>query len=429
MYSNTIKHLPSRDLSRSRATDSVKLDVHAVPAGNMLRSVYRPFLGTLDEDAKARLRRFMGKVREAAGAARDLATGSDFHLGGFKVVLHDGELGLSKLETPPYEAFVLHPLIAEALPKTIEVFKAHFEDVQVAVWQAMSKCGYVEYLKAHARSLINDDWEILVDIDPYFSRNPTQIAAHKDTQGENMFLMLLYCNDQPIEGFEYILRPEIPHEHLTFMRQQLPSVFVDEVEDVLKEPPDHTAYAPTIEPWGFVAACDELMVHSTPFVHHRGAFEVQSVITSMGTALRRCFGVSDLAAYRALQEGGSQATPSAVAQSVHELVTQLRELPPSDPWIDPAELKKVFETKLSEFEATMFIEALKDVAVTKDPFDGAARVNILHLNYTAVMTVPRDKELRRAMSEKLDEGTALPHRGEGGRDFLRVWIMARRKEK
>lgn len=409
-----------------------QLVAHAAPSSTTLRSVYSPYVGKLDEDAERKLRSFMGKVREAAGATPDLTTGSDYHLGGFKVARSsdDGELELLKVETPPYVAIDLHPCIAEGLPKTIEVFETHFKEVRDVVWQAMTKCRYVEYLKAHAASLINDDWDILVDIDPYFNRDPTQIVAHKDTQGENMFVMLLYCNEQPIEGFEYILRLPIPEEHLTFIRERLPPVFVDEVEEVLKEPSDGVVYAPRIEPWGFVAACDELMVHSTPFVHHRGAFVVESVIASMGAAVRRSFGMSAVKDYFDLRNGVQPAPHNVIAQKIYELVTQLEKLPSSDPWIDKDELYKLFNAKLSAEDASMLVTALLEIADKKDPFDGTARINIRNLNHSAVVNVPRGNEaLQRQMSGKLDKGEALPHSSKDGRDFLRVWIMARQNKK
>lgn len=121
---------------------------------------------------------------------------------------------------------------------------------------------------------------------------------------------------------------------------------------------------------------------------------------------------------------------NVIAQKIYELVTQLEKLPSSDPWIDKDELYKLFNAKLSAEDASMLVTALLEIADKKDPFDGTARINIRNLNHSAVVNVPRGNEaLQRQMSGKLDKGEALPHSSKDGRDFLRVWIMARQNKK
>jgi len=403
-----------------------QFDVQAATENTTLQSIYRPYVGTLDEDAKMRLENFMGKVRDVASTAPGIGQSHDYHVGGFKVVrAHDGGLELSKLAAPPYVASSLARSEKANLPKTIEVFNAHFGDVQCAVWQAMTKCGYVAYLRTHAATLIDGDWDILVNIDPYFGRRPVQNLAHKDTEGENMFLMLFYCNNQAQMGLEYQLRPRNPPGYVEIMEHQLPSVFVDEVKEVLKEPPDRKAYAPTVEPWGFIAGCDETMVHSTPFLHHRHAFDLQSVIDHIPSALKECFGPGAKREYLNVR-ASSTSTDNAWAQGAHDVAVQLENLLRSDSWIDRDKLEKLLrDAKLEDADVKKLIIALAGMAATEDPFDGIASIFIPRFNYAADIELPRGKDLVREMSEKLKNGTALPY--PESRDYLRVWIMARRK--
>ncbi|VTU27789.1 hypothetical protein H6CHR_02865 [Variovorax sp. PBL-H6] len=407
--------------------------VHAALAENMLRPLERPFIGTLDPDAKAGLQHFVSLVRETLGTRIDLAGGSGYNLGGFKILRRQGgELGLSKLAEPPHIDGSLDPRSAEAedLPRTIEIFNAHSEDLRVAIWQAMTKCGYVKYLQAHAATLIDGEWDILVNVGLYFSRNLTQNGAHKDTEGENLFVLLLYCNDQHIEGMEYIPGLANPPEHQAFIERQLPSVFVDEVAEILQTPPHGTAYAPQVEPWGFIGGCDELMVHSTPFVHHRGAFVLVSVIAGMGPALQLCFGPRTEKEYSRVRQcyarGESPSTRNSLVLGAHKAAVQLEELALSDDWIDRSKLEELLrDAGLAEADAAMLFKALAMKATTEDPFDGTALIDIPHLRYSVRMTVPRGKELRREMSEKLENGTVRPQ--PATRDMARVWVMARRK--
>lgn len=406
--------------------------VQTALANNLLRPLERPFVGTLDEEAKAGMQRFVHKVRETIGSRLDLAGGSGYNLGGFKVIRRcDGELELSKLETPPHVDSNLNPRSAEAedLPKTIEVFNAHCEDARVAIWQAMTKCGYVDYLKAHAATLIEGEWDLLVNVGLYFSRNPSQNGAHKDTEGENLFVILFY--PQRMMGIEYMLRLQNPPQHQEFIRGRLPSLFVNEVEEVLQQPTDGTAYATSVEPGGFIAGCDELMVHWTPFVHHRGAFSLNSVVECIGPALEACFGENTLEAYWDLQQqhadGQRPSGGDALAGAAYKVALQLEELALSDHWIDRSELEKLLRSAgLAAPDAKMFFKALSDIAQTEDPFNGTALIDVPHLRYSAEITMPRGKELRREMSEKLENGTVYPQ--PVSRDMARVWIMARRKE-
>ena len=406
--------------------------VHAAPSITTLRSIYKPYVGTLDAGVKQGLQSFMDELRQAIGDDRlDLERGCDYHLGGFKVVRSGEELALLKLAAPPHTNFDLDPNSAEAedLPKAIEVFNTHFELVRAAVWQAMSKCSYVDYLATHATELVDDKWDILVNIDPYFSRDLSQFGAHKDTEGENMFLILLYCNDQPMMGPEYQLRPQNPTEYVELMRKQLPAVFVDEAEEILKEPPEGWAYAPTIEPWGFIAGCDDLISHSTPFVHHRGAFDLQSIIKWMGAALKECFGPGTRHEYLNAQIQYDQHLPISIsddlARGAHDVAAQLEKLGGSDLWIDRSKLKDLLHEKLGDGDAEKLFNALAAKALTEDPFDGNALIDMPRLDFFGHATVPRGKALRREMSARLEQGTALPY--PASRDYLRVWIMARPK--
>jgi hypothetical protein len=147
-----------------------------------------------------------------------------------------------------------------------------------------------------------------------------------------MWLMLFYCNDDADMGIEYQLRQENPPGYLEHMRRQLPSVFVDEVEDILNEPSDGIAYATRIGPWSFIAGCDETMVHSTPFVHHRGAFFLASVLEQFDNALRACFGA------HTAEEYSQNVLPAS-----QEVVRQLKGLASSDDCVDRGELEKLLQ--------------------------------------------------------------------------------------
>ncbi|VTU25392.1 hypothetical protein RA8CHR_03126 [Variovorax sp. RA8] len=389
-----------------------RLDVPAVQSDNALRSIYRPFVGELDEGAKAGLKRFMDKVKEASPF--DPKTGVDYDLGGFKLVRsHCGKLELSKLSTPPYVQSHFDPDSPDAtgLSKAIEVFDTLFSDVHVAVWQAMSECGYVDYFTGNAAQLIDGPWDILVNINPYFSRNPLQISAHKDTVGENMFLILLYCNDGM--GIEYQLRQKNPPGYLQFMGQHLPEVFVDDVKGILKEPGDGTAYVDRVRHGTFIGGCDETMVHSTPFVHHRGAFMLKSVFKSMDEALELCFGACTQEEYS-----------GHVLPTVNKVLEQLKELTSYDDCVDRGELERLLRVAgFTAPDAAKLVETLAPRMRTKDPFDGTASVGIPGFDE---IKVPRGKKLHRQMSDYLDAGTAV--RNTGPRDYMRVWIMARPKQ-
>lgn len=401
--------------ARSLAIPGVerRLDVQAAPSNTTLRSIYRPYIGELDPAAKAGLKRFMDNVRKAQSF--DPKWGVKYNPGGFKIVRsqNGGELELSKLRTPPYVDQYLDPDSDDGLglPKAKELFSTYSKDVQAAVWQAMSKCGYVDYLTANAEKLIDGEWDILVNINPYFGRRPLEVHAHKDTSGENMWLMLFYCNDDTDMGIEYQLRQENPPGYLEHMRRQLPPVFVDEVEDILNEPSDGVAYATRIEPWSFVAACDETMVHSTPFVHHRGAFFLESVLKQLDTALRACFDAHTPEEYS-----------KTVLPASQEVVKQLKGLASSDDCVDRGELEKLLQgAGFTAPNAAKIVETLTPMVRTKDPFDGTAG----GLPGFDDIKVPRGKELHREMSDRLDAGTAI--RNKQPRDYMRVWIMARRK--
>jgi hypothetical protein len=210
------------------------------------------------------------------------------------------------------------------------------------------------------------------------------------------------------------MRQKNPPAYPEFMGKHLPEIFVKEVADILKEPADGVAYAPTIDkPWNFIAACDETMVHSTPFLHHRGAFLLKSVLKSMNEVLERCFG-----AYTA-EEYSNHVLPAA-----GKVLEQLNELMSSDDCVDRGELDKLLHASgFAAPDAAKIVEELALRVRTKDPFDGTAAVGIAGFHE---VKVPRGKKLHREMSDRLDAGTAL--RNTGPRDYLRVWIMARRKQ-
>ncbi|WP_068682670.1 MULTISPECIES: hypothetical protein [unclassified Variovorax] len=389
-----------------------RLNVQAAPTRTTLSSIYRPYVGELDPTAQAGLKRFMDNVRKAQPF--DPRWGVKYNPGGFKIVRsQNGELELSKLRIPPYIDQNLDHDSDDGLglPKAKQLFSIHSKDVQAAVWQAMSKCGYVDYLTANAEELIDGEWDILVNINPYFGRRPLEVHAHKDTSGENMWLMLFYCNDDADMGIEYQLRQENPPGYLEHMRRQLPSVFVDEVEDILNEPSDGIAYATRIGPWSFIAGCDETMVHSTPFVHHRGAFFLASVLEQFDNALRACFGA------HTAEEYSQNVLPAS-----QEVVRQLKGLASSDDCVDRGELEKLLQgAGFTAPSAAKIVETLAPMVRTKDPFDGTAG----GLPGFEDIKVPRGKELHREMSDHLDAGTAVRNRQP--RDYMRVWIMARRK--
>jgi hypothetical protein len=164
------------------------------------------------------------------------------------------------------------------------------------------------------------------------------------------------------------------------------------------------------------------MVHWTPFVHHRGAFSLDSVIECIGPALEACFGQNTLGAYLELQQqhadGQWPSGGNALAGGAYKVAVQLEELTLSDHWIDRSELEKLLRSAgLAAADAKALFKALADIAQTEDPFNGTALIDIPHLRYSAEITMPRGKELRREMSEKLENGTVYPQ--PASRDMAR----------
>ena len=107
------------------------------------------------------------------------------------------------------------------------------------------------------------------------------------------------------------------------------------------------------------------------------------------------------------------------------MAAQLEKLGGSDLWIDRSKLKDLLHEKLGDGDAEKLFNALAAKALTEDPFDGNALIDMPRLDFFGHATVPRGKALRREMSARLEQGTALPY--PASRDYLRVWIMARPK--
>ncbi len=141
-------------------------------------------------------------------------------------------------------------------------------DIVKLIVNTMGAAGQLAYFQSAFKSTFL--WRILIEVHYIYARSKNQVNFHKDTEGQTLFVNLLYMNDQKIAGPDYILNPPPIKAHDEATEGKQPAFFVQDLSQVRK-----TLGAPTyieeseIPAYGYVAFVDEAIHHSTPVYGHR----------------------------------------------------------------------------------------------------------------------------------------------------------------
>jgi hypothetical protein len=187
-------------------------------------------------------------------------------LGGIELT----DLGSGKLEDLIKGAALIE--LTDAVPK-MSLYELAMKlkiDKQIIVntLHTMQVAGQLDYLRESG--LINNEFKIVVEIHYYRARNPDQRKFHKDTTGQTLFVNLNFVNDKPIHGPEYVVNPDTNEAHDKQVRDNLPPVFVEDVQAAKRDHgPPKTIGKTTVPPHGVVAFVDEAIHHKTPTLQHR----------------------------------------------------------------------------------------------------------------------------------------------------------------
>ena len=127
----------------------------------------------------------------------------------------------------------------------------------------MEKTRQLEYFRK--AGLPNDEYVILVEVHYYRNRPVSSTKLHKDTKGETLFVNLSFTNKKAVLGPEYIAHPASKAIYDQFVSQNLPEVFVDDLEAVRRNfKGKRIIEATVLEANGVVAFVDEAIHHKTP---------------------------------------------------------------------------------------------------------------------------------------------------------------------
>ena len=160
------------------------------------------------------------------------------------------------------------------------------EDLVIAnTLTSMEKARQLEYLVE--AGLPDDKHAIVVEVHYYRNRSTGQTKFHKDTKGETLFVNLSFTNKQPMLGPEYIVTPESDEIYEKGVKQQLPEVFVADLEAFKRavRADKRVIRATVLEPNGIVAFVDEAIHHKTPTPGRRTASA-----TTLADALEKVYG-------------------------------------------------------------------------------------------------------------------------------------------
>lgn len=136
--------------------------------------------------------------------------------------------------------------------------------------QTMIRSGQIAYIRES--ELVNDEWDVWIEIHYYPKRMQVRPQLHKDTTGQTVFVNLNYLNDDEITGPEYILNPPPVKVVEAEMEHSLPRRFRDDLSRARSElPVPTTMEVSTIPPNGVVSFVDYLIHHNTPWFKHRTA--------------------------------------------------------------------------------------------------------------------------------------------------------------
>lgn len=377
------------------------------------------------------------------GATRHVPEPELMFVGAFALTVVQHALKMTPLPNPPvshagrlageYPPMVVWTAFREVAPALLPVLQS-----------VLAQSGIADYLIKRAPDLMDQGWDVSLTVMPYFGRQISQIGMHKDTEGDNLFMLLLFANKDPIMGPEYILRPPLPDGYLPVIKASLPSAFVDDVQTILgdgMEPRIHLTRIPA--GGGYVAACDELIFHSTPFNHHRGAYVVESLVEAVQWAAKRYLDATDLLAFEGypvpmVDQNANRNTleqrwerflaglkqNQRIRPKVREVLNfrgQLGKHGLRDPWVD------VGDAKAWTSDPAWWALVERFLPSTDDPYEEGGAID-LNGDSLHVTPLPGRAGLTRSLSEELDKGPAgVVHPHPDFRDFLRIWIIARRR--
>lgn len=282
----------------------------------------------------------------------------------------------------------------------------------------MEQAQQLEYLQKS--KIIGDEWRVIIEIHYYRDRDTRQTKFHKDTKGKTLFVNLNFVNDGPIPGPEYIINPTTNEEYEACVAQNLPEVFVEDLQYAQEKlgAPDSIG-ATTIPAKGVVAFVDEAIHHKTPTWGHRE--------------------ISIPRIYNRMKQKHSDKVD--VIEAAYELATDhdlfKQQLPKkmrkqSSQWhalIDTYKTdrsKKYTRNTLAEVipKGTLDIDWLVEVGGEED----FGSVDLNHARMGGIPVKPEDTPpLTRVRSQQLLNQETPDQPPPGRRTFFRTWVRVERK--
>jgi hypothetical protein len=139
----------------------------------------------------------------------------------------------------------------------------------------------------------NQNCAVLVDVNYYGNRPYSQaLGMHKDTQGQNLFVNLLFNNSSPLPGTEWTLDLEpVAGPKKDHMMKWMPNQVLADIESARKLINDNkekvtgtrTIEGGVAQAFAFLSWVDELIWHCTPFVGPRRMLDNFTCLYHPGT--------------------------------------------------------------------------------------------------------------------------------------------------
>lgn len=303
----------------------------------------------------------------------------------------------------------------------------------------METASQLDYLRKSG--LINDEWKVIVEVHYYRDRSTSQLALHKDTAGQTLFVNLNFQNNEEIAGPEFIVNPNMGQSYVDHRRTRLPGVFNDDLEsaNTAHGEPNEIGMS-RVPKGGVVAFVDEAIHHKTPTLGHRktNAGWIRLLLGKMhGEEFKRATEQFDKFNNRSKFFFGNYTFDTYLKNEDTHVMTP-------DGWY--ALLTKLQETGV-EFDRTELAGQLpKDHKLGETFVDacieasgvghfGQATFHFANKKETGVARddwehVPVKKQgkppLKRQMSQSLLDGHA-PKGAVGRRTFFRTWVRAVKK--
>lgn len=321
-------------------------------------------------------------------------------------------------------------------PRSRAVGKSTFELAQAAgvekhiiinTLATMAKAGQIDYL-VKSGLLKDPGWEILVEIHYYRDRSSSQTRLHKDTLGQTLFVNLNYVNDNPIQGPEFIMNPDLGGKtmnktYLEYMQQKLPPEFIKDIEEVKTYYGEPTEIGMSeIPAHGVVSFVDEAMHHKTPTMGHR-----QANGGAIARALTKKYPEEFERARKAYESHKGQTLTWWGYASYLKDPKQAT----AEEWY---KLIHAIQDKEKEFDRTEIAAILPrpdflniDELIEEGGFVDFGQANILYAKRLNVAVKKEGKApLTRQMSQKMLKGYK-PLVSTGPRKFFRTWVRAIKK--